>query len=139
MAWVVDTCLVIDVLDDDAAFGAASAALLDAHAAAGLVLCPVSYIELAPTFLGDARRQHEFLDKVGIEHQTPWVWEDTVQAHKAWHAHVTRRRERKAGRRPVADVLIGAFAMRFEGLLTRNATDFATLFPNLNLNPVSES
>jgi hypothetical protein len=79
-----------------------------------------------------------FLNKVGIEYQTPWVWEDTVQAHKAWDTHVTRRRERKAGRRPVADVLIGAFAMRFDGLLTRNATDFATLFPGLNLNPVSD-
>jgi len=34
MAWVVDTCLIIDVLDDDPEFGAASARLIDAKASA---------------------------------------------------------------------------------------------------------
>jgi hypothetical protein len=36
-------------------------------------------------------------------------------------------------RRPVADVLIGAFALRHQGLLTRNADDFGKLFPSLRL------
>ena len=131
MAWVVDTCLVIDVLDDDPSFGSSSAALLDAHADAGLVLSPVSYAELAPAFLGDVRRQNEFLDKIGIDYHRAWEWVDTVAAHKAWHAHVVRRRSGSRPRRPLADVLIGAFAMRFEGLLTRNQEDFRAMFPSL--------
>jgi predicted nucleic acid-binding protein len=133
MAWVVDTCLVIDVLDDDPACGAASAGLLDTHADAGLVLCPVSYVELAPAFLGDPHRQREFLDKVGIQYLLCWDWIDTARAHTGWHTHVSRRRSREGGRRPVADVLIGAFALRFDGLLTRNAADFQALFPSLRL------
>ena len=131
MAWVVDTCLVIDVLDDDPAFGLASATLLDARAADGLVLCPVSYVELAPAFLGDASRQRAFLEQVGIDVSEPWDWADTVAAHKGWARHVERRRRRQAGRRPVADVLIGAFASNRAGLLTRNPADFRTAYPSL--------
>ncbi len=51
MVCVVDTCLVIDVLDDDPESGRAADEALDARAADGLVLCPVSYVELAPAFL----------------------------------------------------------------------------------------
>ncbi|MCX6539760.1 MAG: hypothetical protein NT151_12625 [Acidobacteria bacterium] len=36
-------------------------------------------------------------------------------------------------RRPVADVLIGAFASTRQGLLTRNPTDFAPVFPSLTI------
>jgi len=131
MAWVVDTCLVIDVLDDDPAFGATSAVLIDEHASHGLVLCPVSYVELAPAFLGGSRRQQEILDKVGIDGRQSWTWEDTSRAHLSWNTHVTRRRQRSALSRPVADVMIGAFALRFDGLLTRNVRDFRALFPSL--------
>ena len=133
MAWVVDTCLVIDVLDDDPEFGRASAALLDKWQGEGLVLCPVSYIELAPAFLGDAARQREFLDQVGIEYSTGWTWGDTRAAHRAWGRHVELRRAGRAARRPVADVLLGAFASTRLGLLTRNAGDFASIFPELSI------
>jgi hypothetical protein len=133
MAWVVDTCLVIDVLDDDPAFGLASAKLLDARAADGLVLCPVSYVELAPAFLGDDSRQRAFLAQVGIDVSEPWEWPDTQAAHKAWSRYVDLRRARRAARRPIADVLIGAFAANRTGLLTRNPADFTATFPALSI------
>ena len=131
MAWVVDTCLVIDVLDDDPEFGKSSASLLDNFAREGLELCPVSYVELAPAFLGDRARQNEFLENVGINYSTPWGWEDTQQAHKAWSRYVNYKREHKTARRPVADILIGAFAAERKGLLTRNRKDFTPIFPAL--------
>jgi hypothetical protein len=131
MAWVVDTCLVIDVLDDDPEFGRASALLLDSKAADGLVLCPVSFVELAPAFLGDLARQREFLDQVGIQASPTWEWDDTQAAHKAWARYVALRRAGKSTRRPIADVLIGAFAATRQGLLTRNPSDFAPFFPDL--------
>jgi hypothetical protein len=34
-------------------------------------------------------------------------------------------------KRPVADVLIAAFAARFQGIITRNASDFRNILPNL--------
>ena len=133
MAWVVDTCLVIDVLDDDPDFGHASARLLDSKASDGLVLCPVSYVELAPAFLGDAARQHDFLNAVGLEYSASWEWPDTQAAHKAWARFARLRRARRTPRRPVADVLIGAFATTRQGLLTRNPADFGQVFPALTI------
>ena len=65
MSWVVDTCLIIDVLEADPDFGEASAELLDSMMVKGLVICPVSYVELAPAFLGDRKRQDEFLSAIG--------------------------------------------------------------------------
>ena len=133
MPWVVDTCLVIDVLDADPEFGPASAQLLDDTAHEGLVLCPVSYVELAPAFLGDTARQDEFLGSIGVDWHDAWQWADTLNAHRAWDHYVALRRARHIPRRPVADVLIGAFALRYQGLLTRNVEDFRLLFPNLRM------
>lgn len=131
--WVVDTCLVLDVLENDPRFGVSSAELLDSRLAQGLVLCPVSFVELAPAFAGNLDRQRFFLDQVGIRCDEDWQLSDTEQAHTAWHHHVGRRRARFVPKRPVADVLIGAFALRFDGLLTRNPDDFRRLLPSLKL------
>lgn len=133
MTWVVDTCVVIDVLEDDPEFGQASASLLDRMVSVGIALCPVSYVELAPAFLGDCRRQNEFLDAIGIQYAVPWSWQDTQHAHKAWERHVNLHRQREARRRPVADILIGAFAFGRHGLLTRNGADFRSAFPALRI------
>ncbi len=42
-----------------------------------------------------------------------------------------RKRVGEASKRPVADVLIGAYALSKGGLITRNEDDFRALFPNL--------
>jgi len=133
VTWVVDTCLVIDVLDGDAEFGRSSTRLLDRLAGEGLALCPVSYVELAPAFLGNGRRQNEFLANIGISYSIPWEWKDTQAAHHAWERYVGLRRERRLPRRPVADILIGAFAAGRQGLLTRNPDDFKPVFPALKI------
>lgn len=133
MAWVVDTCLVIDVLEDDVEFGRPSALLLDSKASDGLVLCPVSYIELAPAFLGDSARQHDFLNHVGIDYTAPWDWAESQATHKAWARFIALRRAGQAPRRPIPEVLIGAFATTRQGLLTRNPSDFAAVFPFLDI------
>ena len=132
-AWVVDTCLLIDVLEDDPEFGLSSATLLDSVAEDGLVLCPVSYAELAPAFEGNQELQKEFLAGIGIDWYQDWTWSDTLQAHAAWNGFIQKRRAQKLRKRPLADILIGAFAARYQGLLTRNPSDFAAAFPDLVL------
>ncbi len=139
MTWAVDTCVLIDVLDDDPDYGRSSAALLSRKAKAGLVICPVTYIELAPAFNGSPALEEEFLGGVGVDWHQPWTWQDTAAAHRAWEAHVTGRRARRAVKRPIADVLIGAFAQRFDGLVTRNASDFRQIFPSLPMAEPSRS
>jgi predicted nucleic acid-binding protein len=133
LAWVVDTCVLIDVLEDVPEFGAASARVLDQHAGEGLVVSSVTYAELAPAFEGDLALQDEFLGGVGVLSQEDWTWDDTLRAHAAWHAHTRRRREHRVRKRPLADILVGAFALRFQGLITRNPADFQTDFPDLAL------
>ncbi|MEE8526785.1 MAG: type II toxin-antitoxin system VapC family toxin, partial [Thermoanaerobaculia bacterium] len=128
MAWVVDTCTLIDILEDDPSFGEASARQIDSHIHDGLVVCPVTYAELAPAFSGNPTLQDEFLDGIGIGYQEDWVWRDTLRTHAAWNEHIRRRRAGQAAKRPLADILIGSFALRFQGLITRNPKDFRTAF-----------
>jgi len=132
MSWVVDTCVIIDVLEDASEHNGVSVALLKRLAPDGLLLCPVSFVELAPAFEGDIKRQCDFLDETGIRYKlTAWLMKDTYCAHAAWYRQVAARRAGVAPRRPMADILIGAFAMRHDGLVTRNPSDFADIFPSL--------
>lgn len=133
MAWVVDTCVLLDVLMEDPTFGRPSAQVLEACLEEGLVICPMTYVELSPALQGDRALQNEFLAGVGVSFRQDWTWADTVQAHQIWNEFVQRKRSGQLPRRPLADVLIGAFASRFQGLITRNPEDFTKLFPSLPL------
>lgn len=131
MAWVVDTCLLLDIGLDDPRFAEKTGQLLADKESGGLVICPVTFVELAPAFGGNVKPLEEFLFNLDIEHREDWLWEDTTKAYAAWSRYVQKRRAGQATKRPVADVLIGAFASRFDGLLTRNAGDFSKIFPQL--------
>ena len=133
MAWVVDTCVLIDVLVEDPEFGYPSAQVLEACLEEGLVICPMTYAELSPALQGNQALQDEFLAGVGVDFRQDWVWADTLRAHQAWNDFIRRKRSGQLPGRPLADVLIGAFATRFQGLITRNPEDFRKLFPSLPL------
>lgn len=138
MTWVVDTSVLIDVLEADPDFGETSATLLESLLDDGLTVCPVTYAELAPAFEGSRGLQEDFLHGVGVSFTDGWTHEDTHAAFEAWHGHVQRRRSGDGPRRPIADILIGAFARRFQGLVTRNGEDFRPAFPGLEIrNPVA--
>ena len=72
MAWVVDTCVLLDVRLDDPNFGRASAACLEAHSTDGLVLSPISFVEMAPAFRGDEALQSRWLTSLNIAFTEPW-------------------------------------------------------------------
>ena len=130
---VVDTCVILDVLERDPAFGEASAEALERHADDGLVISPLTYVELSPAFLGDETREREFLFEIGVDLPPKLEETDLSLAHAAWNRHIQRKRSGKTARRPVADVMIGALALANDGLITRNAADFRALFPKLNI------
>jgi predicted nucleic acid-binding protein len=133
MPWVIDTCVLLDVLMEDRTFGPSSAQILEMCLEESLVICPMTYAELSPAFQGNRMLQDEFLAGVGVDFRQDWIWADTLQAHQAWNQFVQRRRSRELPKRPLADALIGAFASRFRGLITRNPEDFIKLFPSLPL------
>ena len=97
------------------------------------MICPITYAELAPAFGGDLELQDEFLNGVGVLFREDWTFADTRAAHAAWDRHIRRKRKKQAAKRPLADILIGAFAERFSGLLTRNPDDFGGSFPTLRI------
>ena len=127
MAWVVDSSVLLDIRMNDVQFGLASANCLAAHLSDGLAIAPVTYVELAPAFKGDAILQNAFLERNGVEWMTSWTWSDTEIAHRLWAAHVQRKRAGQEIKRPVADVFIESFAKRFQGLITRNPKHFTTV------------
>ena len=79
------------------------------------------------------RGQDTFLSEVEVDFSVPWEWADTLMAHDSWSRYVMLKREKKMKRRPISDVQIGEFSMRFDGLITRNGVDFKKLFPKLKI------
>ncbi|TVQ97095.1 MAG: type II toxin-antitoxin system VapC family toxin [Desulfovibrionales bacterium] len=131
MAWVVDTCVLIDVFDEDQRYGKASALMLQELLPQGLVVSPISFIEWSPAFMGDQHTQRLFFDELSAEYHCPWIWEDFMVAHAAWARYVHLKKLKAVPKRPIAEILIGAFASMFDGLVTRNVADFRTIFPDL--------
>ncbi|MDR1283795.1 MAG: type II toxin-antitoxin system VapC family toxin [Opitutaceae bacterium] len=129
--WIVDTCVVIDVFENDPQFGQVSARLLQKLLPQGLAVSPVTMVELSAAFSGDLNEQKQFLDQAGISYAESWTSLDTETAHRAWNLYVDARRKRQTPRRPVADLLIGGFASNRAGLVTRNANDFTRWYPSL--------
>ena len=138
MTWVVDTCVIIDVLRGDETFSIKSSMALQAKLDDVLTIAPLTYVELAPEFNGDVEAQNAFLDGMWIQRDFGGSEETVLAAHKAWYEHVLRKRKGEARKRPIADIMIGAYAMQKGGLITRNEVDFRSLYPNLTIfNPVS--
>lgn len=133
MAWVVDSCVLLDVALRDPQFGLPSALCLDRRRGDGLAVCPVSEIEIAPEFGGRLENVFSFLSILGADPYEPWLAADTERSAEAWCDHVRRRREDGLRKRPIASILIGAFACRFQGLITRNPKHFSHAFPDLTL------
>jgi len=136
MSWVVDTCVVIDVLCGDQDFADLSASAIDLMRDDGLLVSPLTYVELAPSFNGDVRAQDEFLLELGVGCEFDGGRESVLRAHRAWYEHILRKRAGDLGKRPIADVMIGAYALSKGGLITRNEDDFKVLYPSLRIcNP----
>lgn len=133
MAWVVDTCIALDIALGDKSHGEESLRLLEKKAGAGLVVCPVTFIELAPQFEGNTAELEQFLELSGLEFNHNWTYEDTLKSAEGFARYIRLKRAGQVSKRPVADILIGAYAMRFSGLLTRNPDDFKPYFPGLTL------
>ena len=138
MIWVVDTCVILDVLDNHPDFAKVSSQALQSKLDDVLVVAPVTYVELAPAFNGDIAAQDGFLDALWIQRDFGGDKAIVLAAHNAWNEHIKRKRTGAEKKRPIADVMIGAYALQKGGLITRNEADFRSLFPTLTIfNPAS--
>jgi predicted nucleic acid-binding protein len=117
----------LDIHLDDPTFGNRSGQTLRRYLLDGLVICPVSYIELAPAFSGDSGLQQAFLQQAGVDWLQPWTFLDTAASYQLWAKHIARKRANRGSKRPVADILIEGFAQRFQGIITRNPRHFSSV------------
>ena len=103
-----------------------------------LTIAPITYVEFAPAFRGNVEAQDAFLAALWIRYDFAGNRDAIFAAHKSWYEHVLRKRSGMAEKRPIADVMIGAYALSKGGLITRNEADFKSLYPNLTIfNPVT--
>ena len=138
MIWVVDTCVLIDLLKADSRFAKSSAAALQSKLDDVLMIAPITYVELAPAFNGDIETQDRFLDAIWVRHDFHGDRLAMLLAHKSWYEHILRKRLGSEVKRPIADVIIGAYALAKGGLITRNVDDFRSLYPTLRIyNPIA--
>lgn len=131
--WIADTCVLIDIFQDHDGHGIHSGQCLHELIPEGVAVCPVTIVEMAPSFDGRIELQKSFLAGCHISFTEPWTIRDTETAHEAWARVTAARRHERLPRRPVADILIGAFAANRTGLVTRNPEDFRRWFPKLRL------
>jgi len=73
----------------------------------------------------------DFWIKRGFRLRKAGARPDTEAAHREWNDYVHARRSTRVPKRPVADLLIGGFALSRAGVITRNAADFRRWFPKL--------
>ena len=104
MAWVVDTCLLLDIGLDDPEFAEGSENLVLQMSSSGVVISPVTFVELAPAFGGDIDGLKNFLTDLGIDYEELWDLVDTENAVGSWAAHILKRRTGGGFKRPGADV-----------------------------------
>ena len=136
MTWVIDTCVLIDILKADPVFSKVSSLALQSKMNDELKIAPITYVELAPAFAGNVVAQDGFLNALWIQCDFGGNKSAVLAAHKSWHEHILRKRSGVVARRPIADVMIGAYALTKGGLITRNEADFRTLYPSLTIfNP----
>jgi len=132
MAWVLDASVLLDIrIGHPLEWAEASAACLELYAGDGLLVCPITLIEMAPAFRGDIFGERAWLEALGISSREPWLEQDTEKCFELWDEFIARKRRKEAGRRPIADVLIAGFALRFQGVITRNGADFRSVAPQL--------
>jgi hypothetical protein len=131
MPWVIDSCILLDVALKDPQWSISSAELLEAKRPEGLVVCPVSVIEITPQFGGEIEEVRKFFSLLGVSDNEGWRDADNRAAAKAWSVYVAEKRAGRVGKRQIADLMIGAFSSRFDGLLTRYPDHFRPCFPAL--------
>ena len=99
MAWVVDTCLLLDVAVDDPKFFPATARLLDAKTSrwfAGLSRFRV--VEIAPVFAGQMAAVTEFLERLNDTPAELWAHTDTQTAFMKPGTIICRRQTARTDR-----------------------------------------
>ena len=133
MKFLVDPQLITDALKGESDEGRRTLDLFEAHKADELILAPTSYIALSPAFMGIRSMQDRFLETVGIRVTRNAPAKVMDAAYSAWSRY-QQDNPRIAGGNSVFDQLyIGAYALLYDGILTRQGDLCRKYFESLNV------
>jgi predicted nucleic acid-binding protein len=133
----VDTNVLVDILEPDPKFGAASRDALSRCIGEGLVVaCDIVWAEVATVY---NERQGELLtalNRLGIEYSEV-TEESALEAARHWHSY---RRKGGSRQRIAPDFIVGAHAMtQCDRLLTRDRGCYQSDFSSLSVVDPSRS
>ena len=133
MKFLVDPQLITDALKGESEAGKSALALFEAHKADELILAPTSYVALSPAFMGIRSMQDRFLETIGVRVARNAPAKVMDAAYSAWSRY-QQDNPRIAGGNSVFDQLyIGAYALLYDGILTRQGDLYRKYFETLNV------
>ena len=125
--------LITDALEGESEEGKRAVALFEAHRADELVLAPTSYLSLSPAFMGIRSMQDRFLETLGVRVTRKAPAKVMDAAYSAWSRY-QQENPRVAGGSSVFDQLyIGAFALMYDGILTRRGDLYRRYYETLKV------
>ena len=133
MKYLVDPQLVTDMLDGASEQGKRAMALIKAHRADDLILAPTSYFALSPAFMGMSSMQDRFLDNLGIRMAKKAPAKVLDVAYAAWSRYQAEHSNDDGGNSVFDQLYIGAYALVFDGIMTRQGELYRRYFETLNI------
>ena len=124
---------VLDVLEGETDGAKAAMALFEAHRADELVLAPTSYVALSPSFMGMRSMQDRFLDTLGVKVAGTAPAKVMDAACSAWSRYQQENPAGRSGMGVFERLYIGAYALLFDGLLTRDGAFYRAHFEPLRI------
>ena len=133
MKYLVDPQLILDVLDSGSENAKRAVALFESHRGDELVLAPTSYVALAPSFMGLRSMQDRFLDNLGIRASKNAPAKVMDAAYSAWSRYQQENPRVKGGNSIFDQLYIGAYALLFDGILTRQGDLYRRYFESVTI------
>ena len=131
--YLVDPELLLDILSGRGDAGPRATAFLERHRGDELVLAPTSYVALSAAFMGIRSMQDQFLKNFGITVTRNAPAKVMDAAYTAWSAYQKENPTVKGGMSVFDSLYIGAYALLFDGILTRQGDLYRRYFDTLNV------
>ena len=130
--YIVDPQLVTDILDAKSEEAARANALIEAHRGDDLILAPTSYVALSSAFMGIRSMQDRFLENLGIRVAKTASEKVMSAAYSAWSRY-QKDNPGTEGPGVFESLYIGAYALLYDGLLTRQGFLYRKYFETLTI------
>ena len=130
--YVVDPQLVTDILDAKSEAAVRANALIEEHRGDELILAPTSYVALSSAFMGIRSMQDRFLTNLGIRVAKTASGRVMDAAYSAWSRY---QKDNPGSEGPgiFESLYIGAYALLYDGLLTRQGDLYRKYFETLTV------